>query len=215
MKDSMLTTRMIIENERAHADYWRKLDELNSEKIAALEKIITGAFSMSEEEIDALDTRIEEIEEEKKKLQEEFERIKDNINLSKEENALGQIMGVEMASSIWGLSPERIKHLCADGKVKSIKIGKTWIIDKNQNNPSTRKRSEESSEMGLKEINQEYEEIMHSQKSNSDKDRLLGVLMTKMEKEYKIPLMQNQEWENKNKKVIALYRKISMSRVFE
>lgn len=51
-------------------------------------------------------------------------------------SALDEIMGVEQASKLWGLAPSYVKDLCAKGKVKAVKIGKTWIIDKNQPNPS-------------------------------------------------------------------------------
>ena len=47
---------------------------------------------------------------------------------------LDQILGVEEAAALWGLSPGYIKNLCAAGKLKAKKIGKTWIIDANQTN---------------------------------------------------------------------------------
>lgn len=50
-------------------------------------------------------------------------------------NPLNRIMGVDEASKLWGLAPGYIKNLCKAGKVKSVKIGKTWILDKNQPNP--------------------------------------------------------------------------------
>lgn len=50
-------------------------------------------------------------------------------------NPLDYIMGVEEAGEIWGLSPGYIKNLCAAGKIKAKKIGKTWVIDKTQPNP--------------------------------------------------------------------------------
>lgn len=49
--------------------------------------------------------------------------------------SLENIIGVEEASQLWGLSPGYIKNLCAEGRLKAKKIGKTWIIDKNQPNP--------------------------------------------------------------------------------
>lgn len=48
---------------------------------------------------------------------------------------LENIIGVEEAAKLWGLSPGYIKNLCAEGKVKSKKIGKTWVIDKTQESP--------------------------------------------------------------------------------
>ncbi len=50
--------------------------------------------------------------------------------------SLENVMGVEEASERWNLSPGYIKNLCAEGKVEAKKIGKTWIIDKEQDNPS-------------------------------------------------------------------------------
>ncbi|WP_282200048.1 helix-turn-helix domain-containing protein [Collibacillus ludicampi] len=48
---------------------------------------------------------------------------------------LSQIMGVEEAAKLWGTTPGYVKNLCAEGKVRAVKIGKTWILDKNQPNP--------------------------------------------------------------------------------
>jgi hypothetical protein len=67
--------------------------------------------------------------------------------------------------------------------------------------------------MTIKEYNERYEEILHSSDLNSkEKTMELADLMTDMEYEFKIPMLRNEEWEKDNKKVIALYRKISMSR---
>ncbi|MNH44257.1 Helix-turn-helix domain protein [compost metagenome] len=51
-------------------------------------------------------------------------------------NPLDHIMGVNEAAELWGLSPGTIKNYCADGKVKAIKIGNQWVLDKNQPSPS-------------------------------------------------------------------------------
>jgi len=51
---------------------------------------------------------------------------------------LDKIIGVEDAAKLWDLSPGYIKNLCAAGLIESKKIGNTWIIDKNQNNPKKR-----------------------------------------------------------------------------
>ncbi|MED1742059.1 helix-turn-helix domain-containing protein [Bacillus swezeyi] len=50
-------------------------------------------------------------------------------------SVLDKIMGVDEASELWGLSPGYIKNLCAAGKIECKKIGKTWIISKEQENP--------------------------------------------------------------------------------
>lgn len=55
-------------------------------------------------------------------------------------DVLDQIMGVEEAGKLWGYSPDHIKRLCRDGKIKAKKIGKTWVIDKNQPNPKEEKK---------------------------------------------------------------------------
>lgn len=47
---------------------------------------------------------------------------------------LNNIIGVDEAHSISGLSAGYIKNLCAAGKISAKKIGKTWIIDKEQFN---------------------------------------------------------------------------------
>lgn len=53
----------------------------------------------------------------------------------KKNNPLENIMGVNEAAEMWGLAPGTIKNLCNEGKLKAVKIGKTWVLDKNQPNP--------------------------------------------------------------------------------
>ncbi|MBO0961431.1 helix-turn-helix domain-containing protein [Neobacillus sp. MM2021_6] len=43
---------------------------------------------------------------------------------------LDNIIGVEEAAEILGLSPGTVKNMCAAGKLESKKIGKTWVLDK-------------------------------------------------------------------------------------
>ncbi|QSO52093.1 hypothetical protein JZ785_25655 [Alicyclobacillus curvatus] len=64
--------------------------------------------------------------------------------------------------------------------------------------------------ISLAEIEERYEHIMHSLKGKH-RNRALAQLMTIMEQEYKIPTVHDPEWESKNKTVIAMYRKISIS----
>ncbi|MED3269288.1 hypothetical protein P4358_26505 [Bacillus thuringiensis] len=47
---------------------------------------------------------------------------------------LNNVIGVDEAHFISGLSAGYIKNLCAAGKIAAKKIGKTWIIDKEQFN---------------------------------------------------------------------------------
>ena len=63
----------------------------------------------------------------------------------------------------------------------------------------------------LAEIEELYEQIMRSPAGDA-RDRALASLMTNMESEYQIPALHNPEWESRNKAVIAMYRKLSMSR---
>lgn len=53
---------------------------------------------------------------------------------------LEKIIGVEEAAKLWGLTPGYIKNLCAEGKIEAKKIGKTWVIAKEQDNPSQTKK---------------------------------------------------------------------------
>lgn len=41
------------------------------------------------------------------------------------------MVGVEELAKIIHLSPGTIKNYCAEGKIKAKKIGKTWVVDKN------------------------------------------------------------------------------------
>jgi hypothetical protein len=58
-----------------------------------------------------------------------------------------------------------------------------------------------------------YEGIMSSNADTDTKNQQLTALMTKMEIVCKIPFLHNPQWENQNSEIIALYRKISNSRI--
>lgn len=64
----------------------------------------------------------------------------------------------------------------------------------------------------LQYFNEIYESILHSDLSDKEKSRKFARLMTDMEKEFNIPVIKDEEWEKQNKPVVALYRKISMTR---
>ena len=66
--------------------------------------------------------------------------------------------------------------------------------------------------MTLGQFNTRYEEIIHSNLSSNRKAVKLADLMTELEAQFKIPMVRNEKWEQENRAVIALYRKISMSR---
>lgn len=53
---------------------------------------------------------------------------------------LEKVIGVEEAAKLWNLTPGYIKNLCAEGKIEAKKIGKTWVIAKEQDNPSQTKK---------------------------------------------------------------------------
>lgn len=61
-------------------------------------------------------------------------------------------------------------------------------------------------------LNEIYESILHSDLTDKEKNRQFARLMTDMEREFNIPIIKDVEWEKENKAVIALYRKISLSR---
>jgi len=64
----------------------------------------------------------------------------------------------------------------------------------------------------LKEINADYEKVLHSNLSSREKTKKYVELMNELEQTYKIPALKDETYERENKKVVALYRKISMSR---
>ncbi|PGT78175.1 hypothetical protein [Bacillus sp. AFS040349] len=64
----------------------------------------------------------------------------------------------------------------------------------------------------LSQINNDYEEIIHGAAKEPYRSRKLADLMDEMEGTYKVPATRNEEWERRNKSIIAMYRKISLSR---
>jgi hypothetical protein len=64
----------------------------------------------------------------------------------------------------------------------------------------------------LSQINKDYEEIIHGTIKEPSRSRKLANLMDEMERDYKVPAARNEAWESQNKTIIALFRKISMSR---
>ncbi|MCY7486725.1 helix-turn-helix domain-containing protein [Paenibacillus alvei] len=51
------------------------------------------------------------------------------------ERAIDRVMGTEEAAERWELSQDHIKRLCRDGKVIAKRIGKTWVLERDQSNP--------------------------------------------------------------------------------
>lgn len=53
-------------------------------------------------------------------------------NYLNDDSPLNQVIGVEEAAHILGLTAGTIKNKCAAGEIHAKKIGKTWIIDKSK-----------------------------------------------------------------------------------
>lgn len=68
--------------------------------------------------------------------------------------------------------------------------------------------------MTLKEYYQRYETIMSLPVSPIEKDKMLSILMTDLERAFQIPMIKNQGWEKEYADVHALYFKVSTSRSF-
>lgn len=54
-------------------------------------------------------------------------------------SVLDQIIDVQEASKLWGLSPDHVKLLCRTGEIEAKKIGNSWAVLKDQENPKKRK----------------------------------------------------------------------------
>ncbi|WP_457195885.1 hypothetical protein [Paenibacillus polymyxa] len=61
-----------------------------------------------------------------------------------EDNVLIRIMGVEGAAEKWkNISPGTVKNMCASGKVKAVKLGKTWVMDVDHPNPRLTEKNDD------------------------------------------------------------------------
>ncbi|MCY9508467.1 helix-turn-helix domain-containing protein [Paenibacillus larvae] len=45
------------------------------------------------------------------------------------------VMGTEEAGAKWGRTPDQIKRLCREGKLDAVRIGKTWVLLRDQPYP--------------------------------------------------------------------------------
>lgn len=66
----------------------------------------------------------------------------------------------------------------------------------------------------LSKFERKYNNIMESDLDQNDKDHKLAALMTDMERQYNIPLLNDENWNNEHKEIIKLYRIIGNSRNF-
>ncbi|MFB5562299.1 helix-turn-helix domain-containing protein [Bacillus cereus] len=113
-------------NNRAIVDREKLLiqkQKLLAESSELLDEFMNLSLSLNFSKATEIKERIDEINKEIQTHNEVF-------------NSLEMVMGVEEASERWRLSPGYIKNLCAEGKVLCKKIGKTWIIDKDQPLPN-------------------------------------------------------------------------------
>ncbi|MFS0690971.1 hypothetical protein AB1K89_17200 [Sporosarcina sp. 179-K 8C2 HS] len=62
----------------------------------------------------------------------------------------------------------------------------------------------------LADYQREYEEIIFADRPK--RDMLLVGLMKEMEKQFKIPMPRNKEWEKKNPEISAMYRKLVITK---
>jgi len=53
---------------------------------------------------------------------------------------LDHVIGTQEAAKMWNISQDHVKRLCREGRCFSKQIGNTWIVHKDQPNPSTYKK---------------------------------------------------------------------------
>lgn len=68
--------------------------------------------------------------------------------------------------------------------------------------------------MRLDEYETRLEFILEMDSKQSEKDKLLSGLMTDLERNFHIPMVRDEVWEQENLEVYSLYRKVADSRVF-
>ncbi|MEC2974079.1 helix-turn-helix domain-containing protein [Bacillus cereus] len=114
-----MNAKSIVDRERLFIQKQRLLAESRN----LLDEFMNLSISLNFSKANEIKRRIDEINKEIQTHNEVF-------------NSIDMVMGVEEASELWDLSSGYIKNLCAEGKILCKKIGKTWIIDKNQSNPN-------------------------------------------------------------------------------
>lgn len=58
------------------------------------------------------------------------EQLQLNMNI-----IMSQLMQTDEAAELWGLSQGYIKNLCANGDVIAYKVGRAWLLLREQPNP--------------------------------------------------------------------------------
>ena len=66
--------------------------------------------------------------------------------------------------------------------------------------------------MALELYKKRYEDIIHSDLIDRQKDLKLIQLMMDMESAFSIPMIKNEAWNERNKDVIQLFQQVSNSR---
>ncbi|WP_336604263.1 helix-turn-helix domain-containing protein [Paenibacillus sp. MMS18-CY102] len=56
--------------------------------------------------------------------------------LNRKCDPLDLIIGTDDAAKLWNISQDHVKRLCREGRCTAKQIGKTWIILKDQANPT-------------------------------------------------------------------------------
>ncbi|MHA7582067.1 helix-turn-helix domain-containing protein [Paenibacillus vandeheii] len=51
------------------------------------------------------------------------------------DDIMSQLMQTDEAAELWGLSQGYIKNLCANGDVIAYKVGRAWLLLREQPNP--------------------------------------------------------------------------------
>lgn len=67
--------------------------------------------------------------------------------------------------------------------------------------------------MRLDEYETRFEFILEMDSKQSEKDFLLSGLMTDLERNFHVPMMKDEVWEQENPEVYALYQKVANSRL--
>ncbi|QGQ97037.1 DNA-binding protein [Paenibacillus psychroresistens] len=52
------------------------------------------------------------------------------------------IMGTDEAADLWGISQAQVKRLSREGKCNATLIGKTWVLQRGQVNPSKKNKKD-------------------------------------------------------------------------
>lgn len=111
---------------------WKKYDKKPMEVFTKIHSdLMDYATSFKEEEIALLDLFGEILSE-----MNEGEFTNEPLNRTyllgyyQQGNTLNNVIGVNEAAELTGLTPGTIKNYCADGRISAKKIGQSWVIDK-------------------------------------------------------------------------------------